>query len=254
MTPWDTLNVTRKIYSSVLSISLTKGMKHHCSKRTVMGIVNRSGTHAEYLSLPAQNLLVVPEHVTSADACFVEPLAAALQIQEQVVFQEKDKVAVIGDGKLGLLIAKSLALSPSSIVVFGRHQQKLDVLRNDNLQTRIGPPTESDRGAFDIVVECTGNKEAFAQAISMLRPRGTLVMKSTHEGKTEFDAAAVIVNELTLVGSRCGPFDKALSLLADKKIDLSGLLQKEFPLSSALEAFEYATKNKGVLKVQLVNE
>ena len=103
-------------------------MKHHCSNRTVMGIVNRSGTHAEYLSLPAANLLVVPDHVTSAEACFVEPLAAALEIQEQVAFSEKDKVAVIGDGKLGLLIAKTLALTPSTVIVFGRHQQKLDAL------------------------------------------------------------------------------------------------------------------------------
>ena len=229
-------------------------MKHHCSNRTVMGIVNRSGTHAEYLSLPAANLMVVPDHVTSTDACFVEPLAAALEIQEQVAFTEKDKVAVVGDGKLGLLIAKTLALTPSSVIVFGRHQQKLDVLHDDNLQTRLGPLADSDLRSFDIVVECTGNKAAFAQAITMLRPRGTLVMKSTHEGKTEFDAAAVIVNELTLVGSRCGPFDKALALLAEKKIDLSRLLQKEFPLADALKAFEYATTEKGVLKVQLVNE
>ena len=113
---------------------------------------------------------------------------------------------------------------------------------------------DSDLGSFDIVVECTGNKAAFAQAITMLRPRGTLVMKSTHEGKTEFDAAAVIVNELTLVGSRCGPFDKALLLLADQKINLSKLLQKEFPLKDALKAFEYVTTEKGILKVQLVNE
>eukprot|EP00111_Clytia_hemisphaerica_P003285 TCONS_00009365-protein len=229
-----------------------EGMKSHCSKRTVMGIINRSGTHAEYLTLPAENLLSVPENVSNSDACFVEPLAATLEIQEQLTFTEKHKVAIIGDGKLGLLIAKTIALTPCQLTVFGRHQEKLDILKYDNLQTRIGVES-SDASAFDIVVECTGNEEAFNQAINLLRPRGTLVMKSTHEGNTKINAAAVVVKELTLIGSRCGPFDKALALLEQRKIDLTGLLQKTFPLTEAMDAFEHAQR-KGVMKVQLVNE
>ena len=182
----------------------------------------------------------------------MEPLAAALEIQEQVTFTKKHKVGIIGDGKLGLLIAKTIALTPCQLTVFGRHQEKLDILKDDNLQTRIGIE-DIDASTFDIVVECTGNEVAFNQAITLLRPRGTLVMKSTHEGNTEINAAAIVVNELTLIGSRCGPFDKALALLEQQKIDLSGLLQKTFPLTEAMDAFEYAQR-KGVLKVQLVNE
>ena len=124
--------------------------------------------------------------MSNRDACFVEPLAAALEIQEQITIAKTDKVAVIGDGKLGLLIAKSIALTGCTLTVFGRHQDKLDVLKDDALMTRIDLLDE-DFGSFDIVVECTGNKKVFEQATRMLRPRGTLVMKSTHEGKTEFN-------------------------------------------------------------------
>lgn len=242
-----------------------EGMKTHCSNRTVLGIVNRSGAHAEYLSLPAQNLLVVPDRVSTRDACFTEPLAAALEIHEQITISRTDNVAIIGDGKLGLLVAKSMAvLTECHLTVYGHHQDKLDLLLDKNEQnekdsgmnkrvtTQIGLK-EGDSKSYDIVVECTGSKEAFAQAVTMLRPRGCLVMKSTHEGKTEFDASVIVVNELTLVGSRCGPFDKALALLESGRLDLSQMLDREFPLSQALEAFDYA-RQEGVLKVQLVNE
>lgn len=225
-------------------------MKRHCANRTVMGIVNRPGTHTEYLTLPEENLLVVPESVSLQDACFVEPLAAALEIQEQITIEEKDKVAVIGDGKLGLLISKTVALTNCNLTVFGHHEHKLSILRKDGIKTEL-TIEKSQKGTFDIVIECTGSENAFEKAVEMLRPKGTLVMKSTHEGKTKINAAAIIVNELTLIGSRCGPFDKALDLLASGKLDLRSLLQYEFPLSKAMEAFECAQK-KGVLKVQLI--
>lgn len=228
----------------------TTNMKRHCSNRTVMGIVNKSGTHAEYLTLPEENLLAVPESVSVQDACFVEPLAAALEIQEQISIQESDKVAVIGDGKLGLLISKTIALTKCNLTVFGHHEEKLSILEDDGISTCVNV-SEAEMGTFDIVIECSGNEKAFEQAVSMLRPRGTLVMKSTHEGKTKFNAAAVIVNELTLIGSRCGPFDKALDLLASGQLNLSSLLQYEFPLSNAMEAFQRA-QQKEVLKVQLL--
>lgn len=226
------------------------GLKRHCAKRTVMGIVNRFGTHVEYLCLPIENLFVVPDELSSKDLCFVEPLAAALEIQEQISIKTSDRVAVIGDGKLGLLISKTIKLTSCNLTVFGRHKEKLSLLKKDGINTTL-EYSGSDHGAYDVVIECTGNKSSFSQAIQMLRPRGTLVMKSTHEGNTEFNAADVVVNELTLIGSRCGPFDKAIEVLKAGKVHLIDMLQKEFPLEEACQAFEYA-KKKGVLKVQLV--
>lgn len=225
------------------------GQPTHCENRTVLGIVNRHGAFAEYLCLPVENLHPVPENVPTDIATFTEPLAAALEIQQQVTFSRDDRVLVVGDGKLGLLVAQTLALTGCQLLVVGRHPDKLAHLEARGIQTGLVDAV-TDR-AFDISVECTGNPEGFAIAQRSLRPRGTLVLKSTYAGKLSLDASALVVDEITLIGSRCGVFPPALKLLAEEKVDVKPLIHTSYPLTEALTAFETA-QHRGVLKVLLV--
>jgi threonine dehydrogenase-like Zn-dependent dehydrogenase len=220
----------------------------HCENRTVLGIVNRDGAFADYLCLPEKNLYPVPESVSTDAATFTEPLAAALEIQQQVPLQGNDRVLVIGDGKLGQLVAQTLALTGCDLLAVGRHPEKLANLEARGIKTGFADAVQ-DR-TFDVSVECTGNPEGFAIALRALRPRGTLVLKSTYAGKLSIDASALVVDEITLVGSRCGPFSDALKLLAEHKVDVSPLIQARYPLSEGLNAFAHAQR-KGVLKVLL---
>jgi threonine dehydrogenase-like Zn-dependent dehydrogenase len=206
----------------------------HCERRTVLGIINRNGAFAEYLALPRENLHEVPDGVPTEEALFVEPLAAALEIQEQVSIGPDDRVLVVGNGKLGRLIAATLALTGCRLSVIGRHDR--------------APAVRS----FDVVVEASGNPEGFAVARAAVRPRGTLVMKSTYAGALTLNMSSVVVDEITLVGSRCGPFDKAIALLAEKKIDVRPLLHATYTLDRAIEAFAHAQR-PGVLKVMVRN-
>ncbi|NMF62343.1 alcohol dehydrogenase [Brasilonema octagenarum UFV-E1] len=224
------------------------GQPTHCENRTVLGIVNRNGAFAEYLCLPIQNLHPVPENIPTEVATFTEPLAAALEIQQQVQLRPDDRVLVIGDGKLGQLVAQTLALTGCDLLVVGRHQDKLAHLEARGIKTGFAD-TVTDR-AFDISVECTGNSEGFALAHRALRPRGTLVLKSTYAGKLSLDASSLVVDEITLIGSRCGPFAPALELLAQEKVDVKSLINACYPLADGLAAFERA-QTKGVLKVLL---
>lgn len=225
-----------------------RGEPTHCPNRTVLGIVNRNGAFADYLTLPIKNLHPVPDTVETHAATFTEPLAAALEIQEQVSITPEDRVLVVGDGKLGQLVAQSLALTGCNLLVIGRHRQKLENL--EALGIAVGFADEIQEGTCDRTVECTGNPEGFAIALRALRPRGTLILKSTYAGQLTLDASALVVNEITLIGSRCGPFDKALDLLANHQIDINPLIQAEYPLSEGLEGFQLA-QQKGVLKVLL---
>jgi threonine dehydrogenase-like Zn-dependent dehydrogenase len=224
------------------------GRRNHCERRTVLGIVNRNGAFAEYLTLPADNLHPVPDDVPDDIAVFTEPLAAALEIQEQVRVGESDRVLVVGDGKLGQLIARTLALTGCELHVVGRHPDKLAQVRSAGIRAEIA--YEVDPASFDIVVECTGNAQGFALARRAVRPRGTLVMKSTYADVLELDAASLVVDEITLVGSRCGPFAPALQLLAEARIDPRPLIHARYPLDQAIVAFEHAQR-PGVLKVLL---
>ncbi len=220
----------------------------HCENRTVLGIVNRHGAFAEYLTLPIANLHCVPDNVPTDAATFTEPIAAALEIQQQVRVRETEKVLVVGDGKLGQLVAQTLALTGCDLLVVGRHAEKLA-----NLSARGIPVGLADAvvdRAFDLSVECTGNPEGFAIARRALRPRGTLVLKSTYAGKLAIDASSLVVDEITLIGSRCGPFAPALELLRTQQVDVSPLIQARYPLSEGLAAFDHAQK-RGVLKVLL---
>ncbi|WP_414578336.1 MDR/zinc-dependent alcohol dehydrogenase-like family protein [Anabaena sp. CCY 9402-a] len=225
-----------------------RGQPTHCENRTVLGIVNRHGAFADYLCLPIENLHPVPENVSTDTATFTEPLAAALEIQQQVTICADDRVLVVGDGKLGQLVAQTLALTGCQLLVVGRHQDKLANLEARGIKTGFVDVVK-DR-TFDISVECTGNPEGFAIARRALRPRGTLILKSTYAGNLSFDASALVVDEITLIGSRCGPFPAALDLLAAEKVDVKPLIHASYPLNEALEAFAQAQR-RGVLKVLL---
>ncbi|MDB9522415.1 alcohol dehydrogenase catalytic domain-containing protein [Dolichospermum circinale CS-1225] len=224
------------------------GQPTHCENRTVLGIVNRNGAFAEYLSLPIKNLHIVPANVSTAAATFTEPLAAALEIQQQITLCEDDRVLVVGDGKLGQLIAQTLALTGCDLLVVGRHTDKLLNLAARGIKNALAN-TVKDR-YFDVSIDCTGNPEGFNTARRALRPRGTLILKSTYAGNLSLDASALVVDEITLIGSRCGPFVPALELLGTEKVNVQSLIQGIYPLSLGLEAVEKA-KTQGVLKVLL---
>lgn len=226
------------------------GRRTHCSARRVLGIAGRAGAFAEYLTLPVENLHLLPEGVTDDAAVFTEPLAAALQIQEQVAVRPRDRVLVIGDGKLGQLVAQTLALCACEVVAAGHHRDKLALLSARGVRT-LGPgaPPEPP-GGFDVAVECTGDASGFERALRALRPGGTLVLKSTYVGPLLLKAATLVVNEITVVGSRCGPFGPALRLLAEGRVDVAPLVQARYPLERGLAALEHAGQ-AGALKVLL---
>jgi threonine dehydrogenase-like Zn-dependent dehydrogenase len=220
----------------------------HCTDRTVLGIVNRDGAFAEHLSLPVANLFPVPDSIGLDEATFTEPLAAALQVLEQVHIRPTDQVLVIGDGRLGLLIAQVMGLTGCALLVQGHHQHKLDILGARGISTTVEP--DYDPGVFDLAVECTGSPQGFADARRAVRARGTIVMKSTYAGYLTLDASSLVVDEITLIGSRCGPFAPALQLLEQQRIDVTSLVTARYPLDEALPAMEHAGR-RGVLKVLL---
>lgn len=224
------------------------GRKTHCDRRTVLGLVNRNGAFAEYLTLPFENLHAVPDSVPDDEAVFTEPLAAALEITQQIHIHPSDEVIVIGDGKLGLLCAQMLALTGCQLLVLGRHRNKLAILTGRGIRTALVGEAPALRA--DIVVECTGSADGFELARKFLRPRGTLILKSTYAGSLTTDMSRVVVDEITVVGSRCGPFAPALDLLARKLVDVRPLIHDRFPLREAVRAMERA-QEAGVLKVVL---
>lgn len=228
------------------------GDSRHCPKRTVLGIINRDGAHAEFLTLPSRNLLEVPDEISDDEAVFAEPLAAAYGITEQVAVSSDTRIAVIGDGKLGNLCAQSLALKSENVLLIGKHEEKLSLARKRNIQTVLVEAASKFYKSFDVVVEASGSESGFATALDLLKPRGKLVLKSTFQGKTNLEMWRVVVDEITIVGSRCGMFSPALDLLKEKKIDITSLISEEFSLSDGIKAMETAGR-KGVMKVLLKN-
>ncbi|RUR83331.1 alcohol dehydrogenase [Chlorogloeopsis fritschii PCC 6912] len=224
------------------------GNSTHCENRTVLGIVNRHGAFADYLCLPVENLHIVPDRIPTEVATFTEPVAAALEIQQQLTLQPNHRVLVVGDGKLGQLVAQTVALSGCELLVVGRHPEKLANLEARGIKTGFADAV-TDK-AFDVSVECTGDAQGFAIARRALRPRGTLVLKSTYAGNLSLDASSLVVDEITLIGSRCGPFPLALEVLAQGKVDVQPLIHARYSLSEGLAAFAHA-QTKGVLKVLL---
>jgi threonine dehydrogenase-like Zn-dependent dehydrogenase len=226
------------------------GDSRHCATRTVLGILGRDGAHAEYLQLPVANLFTVPARIPDEHAVFIEPLAAACSIQERVHISKQTRVAVLGDGKLGLLCAQTLALTGASLLLVGKHNEKLRIAERLGIETAVVANAEKLARSFDVVVEASGGAEGFALARTLLRPRGTLVLKSTFHGQTEIDAARIVVDEISIVGSRCGRFGPALDLLKKGAIELDSLISEEYPLSKGMFALDRASE-KGVLKVLL---
>jgi alcohol dehydrogenase len=224
-----------------------RGLGRHCPKRTVLGIVKHPGAFAEFLTLPERNLHVLPGGVPLERAVFTEPLAAACEILDQVSIPPGETVAVLGDGKLGLLVAMVLNAHGAKVHLFGRHPEKLRIAAATGVATALASgrlPTAE----YDWVVEATGNPEGLRAAAAMARPRGTVILKSTVHGAVAMDTAAIIVNEITLIGSRCGRFEAALPLLGYEHIRLEEMIADRFPLQNAPKAFERAAQS-GVLKV-----
>lgn len=220
----------------------------HCPQRTTLGIDRRDGAFADYVLLPFENLHPLPDSVSDDQAIFVEPLAAACEIPEQVKIQPTDRVAVIGDGKLGLLCAQVIALTGCQLNVVGRHTDKLHILQQRGIATTTDPNASAPR-SLDIVVEATGTPSGFAAARQLVRPRGTIVLKSTYQGAAlPVNLTSIVVDEITLIGSRCGPFEPAIHLLANKQIDVESMIQARFSLDDGVAAFERAAQ-KGTLKV-----
>jgi threonine dehydrogenase-like Zn-dependent dehydrogenase len=218
----------------------------HCDNRTVLGIANRDGVHAEYTNLPLKNLHPVPDSVTDEAAVFTEPLAAALEIQEQVHFQPSDRVLLIGAGRLGQLIAQTLSLTGVKLAVVAKHPYQKKLLENRKIKL-IQEDDIKARG-WDVVIEATGSSSGFDLAKQALRPRGTLVLKSTYHGESTVKWSPFVVDEITIIGSRCGPFEPALDLLGRGAVDPTILISKDYPLAKAIEAME-AANQPGIVKV-----
>jgi threonine dehydrogenase-like Zn-dependent dehydrogenase len=222
------------------------GRSTHCENRTVLGIVNRDGTFAEFTTLPIANLHRVPASVPDEMAVFTEPLAAALEIQEQINIKPTDRVLLIGAGRLGQLIAQTLALTGCDLRVVARHAHQQDLLKARGI--RIISEEEIQPWRWDVVVEATGSPSGFSLARKAIRPRGTLVMKSTYKGEVSVNFSSIVVDEVNIIGSRCGPFEPALRLMESRLVDPTVLIADEFKLENALKAFERAAET-GVLKV-----
>jgi alcohol dehydrogenase len=224
----------------------SQGLGRHCPKRQVLGIVKHPGAFADYFTLPEENLLPVAGSVPDEHAVFTEPVAAACEVVEQIPQIVRGRVAVLGDGKLGLLIAQVLAIHGARVDLFGRHPAKLNVAKKVGVRTAV----RWKGGKYPYVVDATGSAAGFAEAASMTEPRGVLVMKSTVHEPVQVNMAPLIVDEITLVGSRCGRFTPALELIRRKVLNLDAMMTAEFPLAHAPEAFAQAAQ-RGALKVFL---
>jgi len=225
-----------------------QGLGKHCPNRTVLGIHGRDGAFAELTVLPEQNLHIVPDGVSNEEAVFVEPLAAAFQILEQVNIERDMKVAVIGDGKLGILVAQALSSAGCSPIVLGHHVSKMKLLRNLGIATCLSEAC--DMANFDFVVECSGSPGGLEKAVQIVKPCGTIVLKSTIAARQSLDLSALVVNEISLIGSRCGPFRRALDALKRGEVAVRPLIWKTFDLADGVRAVEEATSPKA-LKVLL---
>jgi alcohol dehydrogenase len=227
-----------------------QGLERHCAQRSVLGILNRNGAFAEYLTLPPLNLVEVPESLSDEATVFTEPLAAAVEILEQVHIRPADRVMVVGDGKLGLMIGMVLRLTGCDLLLVGKHPEKLDVLERVGGSTMTLEALAERTDVFDVVVEASGKPSGWGLAMSRVKPRGVLILKSTYHGSLDFNTAPIVVNEVTVVGSRCGRFEPALRLLARNLVDPAPLVHDRLPFRDGEEAFRLA-QQPGVCKVLL---
>ena len=231
-----------------------RGLKTHCERRTVLGIVAHDGAFAKYLTLPLENLHRVPGSISDQLAVFVEPLAAACEILTQVRIDRFREAVVLGDGKLAQLIARTLRTALPRVVMYGKYEKKLALARVAGIETRrvhgTGGDVKHAKERFSLVIEASGSPAGLRFAQEITEPRGTLVLKSTFHGATPIETWPVVVKEITVIGSRCGPFDKALTLLRTSRVDPAPLISRTFPLRDATTAIRFAQK-RGVMKVLL---
>ncbi len=228
-----------------------RGLSSHCRRRSVVGVAGRAGAFAEYLVLPERNCLEVPAAVSDEEAVFTEPLAAAYQVTRQVKIEPRMSVAVVGTGRLGLLTAQVLALRGCKLTAFGRNPRTLDLLDRKRIRAVLVSEQTTTQD-FDLVVDCTGSPDGFRIALGLVRPRGTIVLKTTCTAWEAVDLSPVVVNEVTVLGSRCGPMSEALQALGRKEIEVSSMVSQSLPLSEGLRAFQLAAQSdhiKVLLKV-----
>lgn len=219
----------------------------HCPNRQTLGILNKDGCFAEYFTMPLENLYEVPENISDEQAVFVEPLAAACEITEQLHIKPFQKCIVLGDGKLGLITALALNAQNIDVTLVGKHQNKLDIAQKQGIKTILLQNMKTEK-IYDVVVEATGSVSGFETALQLTKPRGVLVLKSTVAASKEFNLAPIVIDEITVLGSRCGQFAPALRLL--EKIDFSPLISGIYSIDDALEGFE-KNKEKDTLKILL---
>ena len=224
-----------------------QGLERHCFNRSTLGIWQREGCFAEYVCLPEKNLLVIPDNVTDEEAVFVEPLAAALEILEQVHIPPYKRVIVLGDGKLGLIIALALNAAGLDITLVGKHEEKLNIAKAQGVKTELLNNLKIEK-AYDFVVEATGSITGFETSLALTKPRGTLILKSTIAASKEFNLAPIVIDEITVLGSRCGQFAPALRMLEQKRIDVKPLISDIYAIDDSIEAFE-RNKEKYSVKV-----
>jgi len=229
--------------------SCMNGMERHCPLRTVLGILKRDGAFAEFLSLPEKNLHIIPDSISDEQAVFVEPLAAAFEIKEQVSLKPKWNVAVVGDGRLAQLIIQVIKLTCSNITCFGRHESKLEGLVKSGIKIKIGIES-TDEQLFDLVVEATGSNSGFVDTMKLVKPRGIVILKSTIASRENLDLTPTIINEITLIGSRCGLFKPAIDALASGVISVDFLIDSTYSLEKFEDAIIHA-KKPNTLKVFL---
>jgi threonine dehydrogenase-like Zn-dependent dehydrogenase len=223
------------------------GVREHCERRQVLGIRGRDGAFADYVVLPAENLRELPSGVADEVAVFVEPLAAACRVVEQVDVSRISEAAIVGDGRLGLLVGQVLRHAGARVTVVGRHAEKLAIARRFGLETMAAEAVNVARARFELVVDATGRPEGLTSALALVRPRGTLVLKSTFHGDAPVATSPIVVDEVTIVGSRCGRFSTAIDLLARRAIDVRPLVSGTYPLSKWREAFADARTSLKVL-------
>ena len=229
--------------------SCMNGIQRHCPSRTVLGILKRDGAFAEFLSLPEKNLHVIPDSISNEQAVFVEPLAAAFEIKEQVSLKPEWNVAVVGDGRLAQLIIQVIKLTCSNITCFGKHESKLEGLVQSGIKIKIGIES-TDEKLFDLVVEATGSNSGFVDTMKLVKPRGIVILKSTIASRENLDLTPTIINEITLIGSRCGLFKPAIDALASGIISVNSMIDSTFPLEKFEDAIVHA-KKPNTLKVFL---
>ncbi len=225
-----------------------EGLPNHCPLRTVLGILGRDGAFADYTTLPEACLHQIPEELDERAAVFAEPLAAALQVLEQVPVDGETTVCVLGDGKLGILVAQVLHSTGCRLTVLGHHEDKLDILRARGIAVSLAEEAPGVR--YQVVVDATGLPEGLGQALGLVAPRGTVVLKTTVAGETTLTLAPVVIDEVTVVGSRCGPLDKAVEWLAAGRVEVEPLIEAAYPLSEGIEAFRHAAR-RGARKILL---